>query len=89
MSTETEAPPFTPLVADVLSAMFENNRQTTTTLIDSLTAQVEDRDAELAAIRDRIHALLDGDYMPTPTAILRALYPTSAVVDRYRPEEVS
>ncbi len=89
MTAQTEAvdQPFTPLVAGIVSSMFEQSRVTTATLIDSLTAQLADRDAELAAIRERINALLGGDYMPTPAAILDALYPTQALIAHYRQED--
>jgi hypothetical protein len=53
------------------------------TLWEPLLAQdpeeVTNLRAELAAVRNDVMALLAGDFMPTPTAILRALYPSPEV----------
>ena len=83
MTTHTD-PPFTPLVADILTAMTSQTAAVTTTVIDNLTEQLADSQAEVDAIRDRIQALLDGPYMPTPDAILRALWPNEAERAMYR-----
>jgi hypothetical protein len=81
--------PFSPLVADIITAQFAMSRQMSQTLIDSLTAQNDEHLAELAAVRDGITRLLAGPYQPSASAILNALYPTDAVIARYRPEVTS
>lgn len=76
--------PISPLVADLITASLSVTHQTTDRLVDSLTAQLADREAELAAIRWSVGELLAGDYMPMPWAIQRALHPSAELVDRFR-----
>lgn len=82
--TTQQDPPFTPLVADLISSMVAQTHDTTNQLLDSLTEQVTDSQARVDAIRAGVADLLDGPYMPTPDAILRALYPSDVMCERFR-----
>jgi hypothetical protein len=82
--TTTDQPPVSPLVADLIGASLQQTHATANYLIDSLTAQLAERDAKLAAIRAGVMDLIDGDWMPTPAAIQRALYPGAGDIDAYR-----
>jgi hypothetical protein len=82
--TTQQDPPFTPFVADVITAMMSQTHATTNSLIDSLTAQLADARADLDAIRFQVEGLLGGPYMPTPDAILRALYPSAELRKHFR-----
>jgi endonuclease III len=84
MSAETM--PFSPLVAEVISASMAHTHAVTNALIESLTERAETAEAELDAIRSQVHQLLSGEYMPTPNAIQRALYPDEATVAAFREE---
>lgn len=86
MRTPNAELPFSPLVADVLSAMIGQTHDTTRLLIDSLTEQLADSQAEVDAIRTTVMELLAGPYMPTPAAIQRALYPSAEVRAAFREE---
>jgi uncharacterized coiled-coil protein SlyX len=83
VSTHTEQP-FSPLVADILTAMTSQTAAITNQVIDGLTEQLADSRAEVDAIRERIHELLSGPYLPNPEAIERALYPSPEARARYR-----
>lgn len=78
--------PFSPLIADIITASFSMTADTSQRLIDSLTKQAADLEAEVAAIRDGVLCLLAGDFQPTSAAIERALYPSAERVDLYREE---
>jgi hypothetical protein len=80
---------FSPLVADVISASLSMTHQVTDQLIESLTKQVADLTAELEAVRIGVHDLVGGRYMPTPIAILGALYPSDAAIDACRESDES
>lgn len=81
----TEMPPeASSLVIQLMQASQAETAGITTSLIGSLTEQLAESNAEIGAIRYRIGALLDGDYMPTPEAILRALYPPAELRERFR-----
>lgn len=77
-------PPFTPLLAQILSANAAHTATITNAVVDSLTEQVETLTATITAIRQEILDVLDGDYMPTPDAIARRLYPSDETVDAHR-----
>jgi chemotaxis regulatin CheY-phosphate phosphatase CheZ len=83
------APEFSPLVGQVITAMISQTHDTTNRLIDSLTEQLSESQAEVDAIRAGVAELLDGPYMPTPDAIYRALYPSEAMRERYRRDGIS
>ena len=55
---------------------------TTNTLIDNLTAERDELRATITAIRQQIELLVVGKWMPTPDAILRALWPSKEFVNR-------
>lgn len=81
MTTPDQA--ISPLVADIMTAMMSQTHDVTNNIIESLTARADHSEAEIDAIRAGIQTLLDGPYMPTPDAILRALYPSAEMVDRF------
>jgi hypothetical protein len=85
MTTDTQPDaPFSPLLAQVLTAQQEMTHAATNAVIDGLTEDLARTRATLAAVRDGVVALIDGDVMPTPRAIERALWPTDEVVAHYR-----
>ncbi|MEU8157990.1 hypothetical protein AB0B94_30425 [Micromonospora sp. NPDC048986] len=84
MNAPNTEQPFSPLVAQILTANASYAAQTSSALIDSLAAEVATLRAQRAAIREGVRQLLDGEYMPTPAAIIRRLYPTATTVDLYR-----
>lgn len=72
-----------PLVADIMTGMMASTHAMTNRVIENLT---EDRDRALAlvaAIRDGVLNLIEGDSMPTPRAIERALWPSDKAVAEY------
>lgn len=86
MSQPPSGPPFSPLVADIISASLSMTQNVTQRVIDSLTEQLAEANAREVAVREGVMALLDGPYMPMPAAIERALYPSAALIARYREE---
>lgn len=77
--------PFSPLVADLMQASLTQTHAVTNSVIDNLTERAELAEATLAAIRTAVLDLVGGDFMPTPAAIERALYPRQAVINSHRP----
>lgn len=79
MTTDfTSMPPeASDLVIRIMEANANQAASLTNSLVDSLTEQLADSQAEVDAIRARIRHLLDGPYMPTPDAIDRALCPSA------------
>lgn len=78
------------LVVDLMAANHRDYVAITNSLIKNLRHQLADRDAELAAIRLRVNDLFAGDYMPTESAILQAVfYPSKALRERLRESAVS
>lgn len=54
-------------------------------LLELQQSQIDDRDAELYAIRTGVSRLLSGDYTPNPDAIRRAVfYPDKELIDEYQ-----
>jgi hypothetical protein len=88
-SGTAEHPPFTPLIADILSSMFAHNQEVTGDLIERLTRQLAEREAEIQAIQNKVWTLCNGDYMPTSAGIVRALYPSQEEIARYLPAAAS
>ncbi len=86
MSATPEAP-FSPLVADIITAQFALTANTTNALIESLEAQLAEVRAREAAVQDRILDLVSGPWMPNPNAIKVALFPSAEVVNQYRKGE--
>jgi hypothetical protein len=72
------------LIATLTQASLSETFATTNRLIQNLTEQLDEAQAMVAAIRSRVCDLLDGDHMPTPAAITRALWPSEAVVAEFR-----
>lgn len=87
-TTAPEAP-FSPLIADIITAQLSMTHAVTEPLIDSLMNQVADANAREDAVRAGVEALLGGRYMPTPDAIRNALYPSTEFVARFRKEPQS
>ena len=77
------------LALHLMGASAEGLAKTTNTLIDNLTAERDELQAELKAVRHGIELLLEGNWMPTSEALLRALWPSADMVDRYRPAVAS
>jgi hypothetical protein len=76
-------------VGRLIMANYRDNVLTTRALIDSLQGMLADREAELAAIRTRINELFAGDYMPTESAILQAVfYPSRELIKKLRDRPV-
>lgn len=73
------------LALQLMGANAQGLAWTTNTLIDNLTAERDDLRATLDAVRAGIAALYDGDYMPAPLAVIRALHPPDQLIDAYRP----
>lgn len=84
MSEQTEHPPFSPVVADVLSKLIDDGHATTNALIDALTTRAREAEAQLDAVRAGVADLLSGRYMPTPDAIHAALWPDDRTVAEFR-----
>lgn len=85
----TMPPEASNLVIQLMQASRKEADWTTNTLIDSLTEQLADSHAQVDAIRDRIQGLLDGPYMPTPDAIIGALWPSPEIRAAFRQEAES
>lgn len=79
-----EGAPFSPLVGAILTQMFTDSSAVTSTLIDSLTEQLNDALATIDAIRADVDELLCGPYMPTSEYLRRALWPTAENRAQYR-----
>lgn len=75
------------LLGAIMTQMARDSAYTTNTLLDSYRTQAEQAQATLDAIRDRIIELFEQPYAPNPLTVLRALYPTNEVRDRYLREE--
>jgi hypothetical protein len=83
-TTDTD-PPFSPLLADIFTRMFEDSAFTTNALIEGLQRQVDDYRCELAAVREGVARLLGGPYQPSTDAIERAVFnPDPRLVAKHR-----
>jgi hypothetical protein len=69
-----------PLIADLMVAGMSQTHAMTNRVIENLTRERNELRAELTLIRDGLSDLLHGDFMPTPDAILRRLWPREARV---------
>lgn len=82
--------PISPLVAELVSHNVASLARTTNALIDSLTSNLADREAELAAIRHGVSALFDGPFQPSQAAVMAAvLTPNYDLIAYYREEPSS
>lgn len=73
------------LVGRLMSANFQDYANTTGMLIENYRRQISDLEAELGAIRHKINELFSGDYMPTETAIAKAVfYPAKSLIEQLR-----
>lgn len=91
MSTEVEnTGPVTIENPDLLLATFgqmnKDREFTTNALIDSYKSSHEEAQATLDAIRWGVKDLISGDFMPTPSALFRALYPTDEMIAEFMPK---
>lgn len=84
--TEAEGGAFSPLIGQLFTQMSRDAAFTSNALIDGYRGEAETNAATLRAIRATVADLLEGDYMPTPFAIIRTLYPDAATIDMYRSE---
>jgi hypothetical protein len=72
------------LIANLLSASLEQTHNVTNRVIENLESEVIYQKALVKVIRHRIESLLNGNYMPTPNAIIDALYPGEYVIDKFK-----
>jgi exonuclease VII large subunit len=72
------------LIARLAQASLTETFATSNRLVEHLTSQLDEAQAMIAAIRTGVADLLEGDYMPTPAAIERALWPSDWVVARFK-----
>lgn len=79
-----QPPLIDPFVVQLLEANSDALAYTTNKLLDAYKEQAETNQATLDAIRSHIDSLLSGPWMPTPDTLLRALWPTKELVDKYR-----
>lgn len=76
------------LIGRLMSANFRDYSNTTSWLMENYQRQIADLEAELGAIRTRINELFAGDYMPSETAIVQAVfYPSRTLIDQCRKPE--
>jgi hypothetical protein len=75
------------LALQLMGASAEGLANTTNSLIDNLTAERDELRATLAAIRDQIDGLFGLAWTPSQTAILRAIWPSKDVINRYQQGE--
>lgn len=87
--TDADAP-FSPLVAEILSARAADTEAATNAVIDNLAARLHDEQARRAAVENAILDLISGPYMPHPDEIRKALlFPPAEAVDYYRKQKES
>lgn len=65
------------LIGRIMEANLAQTHSTVDRLIANLDREVAEHIAILETVRTDIYRLVSGDYMPTPSAIHRALYPDS------------
>jgi hypothetical protein len=71
------------LIASLVQRSYNEYAANSRWLIGSLTAELAEAKAELAAIRDTIDLLFLGPYAPSQAAILRALYPDRKLIESF------
>ena len=85
--SDTTIDPVT-LIGKLMSANFRDYSNTVTGLMEIKDRQISDLKAELGAIRRRINELLSGDYMPTESAIIEAVFhPSQALIESCREKQ--
>lgn len=68
----------------LMGASSEGLAKTTNTLLDNLTAQRDELQAEVNAIRDTIQRMYEQPFMPNPEYVIRALWPSADTINHYR-----
>jgi hypothetical protein len=77
--------PFSPLLADILTARAAETARATNSVIDNLERQLDDERARRAAVENTILDLISGPYVPHPDRIRQALlFPSAEAIDYYR-----
>lgn len=87
MTADTGDVPFSPLIAQIITAQYEVTRRATDQFVDTLTYQLAEAHAYADTIQYEVLALLDGPYVPHADVIRRALFPNRETVNRYRRRE--
>ena len=73
-----------PFVMELMAAQHQEYQAVVNVHIEFLQGIVADRDAELAAIRNRMGALFASGFMPTESAISAALDPSLDRIKQFR-----
>jgi hypothetical protein len=76
-----------PLVADIMQASLKMTHDVNDRLIASLQAQVAELRAREKAVEHGVTKLLSGPWMPTPDALIAALYPSAEYVKAFYDED--
>lgn len=87
MTNDSKQALIDPLVVQILQQQSADLAYTTNALVEGLQHSSDMYSATVDAIRDRIQSLLEGPYMPSPAALLIALYPSEAAINRYMRSE--
>jgi hypothetical protein len=84
VSTEADLP-FSPFVAELITASYAITASTTNAVLDLQQARIDELEAELYAVRSGVGQLLSGRWMPTSAALQDALYcPAQRLIDEYK-----
>ena len=75
------------LMIQIMQQSARDAAYTTNELLAGYQREAQEANATIEAIRRRLQELMTGDYMPTPYAVLQALYPSRERIERYMPEE--
>jgi len=74
------------LIAQLIQANYNQYAASSQSLIDTYEEQARRLQATLNAVRDGVEHLFSGDFMPTPHAVMKALYPPKHIVDVFMDE---
>lgn len=74
------------LIAELVQRNYDDYAATTQSLIESLTAQLAEANAEISCIRHSVEGLLEQRYAPSEHIIRRALYPGREYIKSFIPE---
>lgn len=77
--------PFSPLIAEILTAQRTETMAATNAVITNLTRLLETEEARRRAVQEAVLRLLDGPWMPHPRLIESALFPSDETIDAHRP----
>lgn len=73
------------LVVELMATSHRDDVSITNALVENLQRRVANAEAELSAIRLRVNELFAGDYMPTESAVMQAVfYPAQSLIDQLR-----